>query len=308
VRKDDCRHGVKEKAIKDIKAKLGSSLRVDEPMSRHTTIGLGGKARMVALPRTIAQVVFLVRYAIRENMRYVVIGRGSNLLVRDGGFEGLVIKIAGNLAKVTFNAGSVRAEAGASLSSLARRAVKMQRSGLEFAVGIPGSVGGAVKMNAGAFGREIADVLLRVRLIDGKGELVSLRPGRGDFTYRKSHLPRGAVVLSASFECRSGSVDRVMLAKSLGRRDTQPLESRSFGSTFVNPPGDFAGRLIEACGLKGKRIGGAMISSKHANFILNVGTNTRAGDVEELMKLAKKKVKEKFGINLKPEVVVIGEK
>jgi UDP-N-acetylmuramate dehydrogenase len=163
-------------------------------------------------------------------------------------------------------------------------------------------------MNAGAYGHHIGEVLSRVRLVDRFGRISVLNAAAIPFDYRNSHLPRGSVVLSATFRCPPGRINRTLLRKSLRRGKTQPLSSRSFGSTFVNPPSSYAGKLIESCGLKGKRIGGAVISSKHANFILNVGSGTRASDFEDLINLARHEVKKKLGIMLKPEVVIIGDR
>ncbi len=302
--------GKKRKSLLNIerklKNKMGDRLRSNESMSRHTTIGLGGRARLLALPRSAEEIIFLLRFARGNNIDYAVIGRGSNLLVRDGGFDGLIIKLAGNFAKIRVNARSIYAEAGASLSLLARKSVSLGRTGLEFAVGIPGSVGGAVRMNAGAYGRDISSVLLRTKCINAQDQVLVVKAGDASFGYRYSALPKDTMVLSVSLECVSGTIDDFLLKKSLSRKRTQPLESRSFGSVFLNPPGDYAGRMIEECGLKMTKIGGAMFSGKHANFILNVGPSAKAEDVEALMILARKKVKKRFGINLKPEVAIIG--
>jgi UDP-N-acetylmuramate dehydrogenase len=285
---------------------LGSRLKLNEPMGKHTTIGVGGRARFLALPRSAREVISVIELARSTRARFLVIGRGSNLIVRDGGFDGLIVKLGGNFAGVKVNARTVSAQAGASLSGLASRMVALGRTGLEFAVGIPGSVGGAVWMNAGAYGGEIAHVLCRMTVIDARGAVRTVRPMMGGFTYRTSNLEPGSTVLTASFQCPPGAVNRKMLRLSRNRKKTQPLGFRSFGCSFVNPPGEHAGRLIERSGLKGKRIGGAVISDKHANFILNVGPDTKTSDIEALMRLARREVRKQFGIVLRPEVVIIG--
>lgn len=287
---------------------LPGHVRVDEPMSRHTTIGVGGAARILATPATMAQVAKLVRYAGDNGIEYFVVGKGSNLIVRDGGYEGIVMKMSPHLGKVTVNQRSVRAEGGASFAALSRKVSKMGRTGMEWGIGIPGTVGGAVRMNAGAFGGDVSDILQRVRIVDGSGDIRILRPADLDFGYRHSGLPEGAVVLSATFRCPPGEVDRETWDRSVGRKETQPIDERTFGSTFVNPPGDFAARMIEACGLKGHRVGGAMVSAKHANFIINIDGNARAEDVESLIGLMRSSVRERFGVTLRTEVIVIGNR
>lgn len=287
---------------------LRERFRPMESMAEHTTIGAGGPARYFALPRSSKEIAALIRFAVARNVPYLIIGRGSNLIVRDGGYDGLIIKLGSNFSKIRVNAGSVSAEAGASLAGLARKMVQLGRPGLEFAVGIPGSVGGAVWMNAGAYGGEIAQVLYRVSCVDAAGAIFCIRAETERFEYRQSKLPPGAIVLTASFRSAAGPINRKILTLSKQRKVTQPLEYRSFGCAFINPPGNHAGRLIEQCGLKGTRIGGAVISEKHANFILNIGPDTRTRDIESLIALARREVKNKYGITLKPEVVIVGNK
>ncbi len=295
-----------ERFIKDVCKISPGRVMQDVSMSRHTTIAVGGPAKIFVEPQSVGAVLDLVKLARRRKLDYMVIGKGSNLLVRDGGYHGMVIKIASNLSKIRINKRTALAESGASFSLLAKKVTQLGRPGLEFALGIPGTVGGAVRMNAGAFGWDVSGVLQRVKLVDEKGRVSVFKSGDLDFSYRRSHFPRNAIVLSATFRCPPGALNRETLKKSRGRHKTQPLDCKSFGSTFVNPPGGFAGRLIEACGLKGVREGGAMVSRKHANFILNVGKDTKASDVEALIRLIRREVKKKFGIALKPEVVIVG--
>lgn len=283
-------------------------LRTGESMAKHTTIGAGGKARFFALPASVREVTRLVRAAIRIGVPYIGVGRGSNLLVRDGGYEGLVIKVASNVAALQIRTRTAYAEAGVSFTRLGRVLSKDGRPGFEFAIGIPGSVGGAVRMNAGAFGGEIAKVLKSVRAIDGNGRIVVLTPDELGFRYRHSTLPAGSIIVSAIFRCPRGRVDAATMERTLSRKATQPLSDRSFGSTFTNPPGKFAAQLIEASGLKGTRRGGVMISAKHANFIVNVGENTKANDAEDLIRHVIDVVEDKHGVRLKPEVIIIGDR
>ncbi len=296
-----------KRIARDLRRVVPDGVRVDEPMARYTTIGVGGPARVLVMPRTVAQVARVVRYTTQRGIDRVVVGKGSNLIVRDGGYDGVVIRLHPHLARVRLNVRTVRAEGGASFARLARRTVQAGRTGLEFGVGIPGTVGGAVRMNAGAFGGEVRDVLLRVRLVSAQGDVHTLPADAIEFGYRRSDLPAGSVVVAATFRCAPGDVDRATYDRALSRKDTQPIDARTFGSTFVNPPGDHAARLIEACGLKGTRRGGAMISPRHANFIVNVGHAT-AADVEALIRLMRETVRREHGVTLETEVIVIGHR
>ncbi len=283
-------------------------VRTDEPMSRHTTIGAGGRARFFAVPRTTAEAAALVRAALELGVGHIGIGKGSNLLVRDGGFNGVVIQLASNLSKLTLRQRTAHAEAGLSFTKLGKVLTREGRAGFEFAVGIPGSVGGAVRMNAGAWGADVSGVLKSVKVVDGRGRIVVVGVNELGYAYRESHLPVGSIVLSAIFNCPPGPIDEERLRRSLTRSKTQPLSQKSFGSTFKNPPGDFAGRMIEACGLKGERRGGAMVSEKHANFLINTGGDTKANDFEDLINWVIEKVESRFNVRLSPEVIIIGDR
>jgi len=239
---------------------------------------------------------------------YIVVGKGSNLIVRDGGYDGMIVKMGTYLSTIRMNQRTVFAEGGASFARLSRNVTGQGRTGLEFGIGIPGTVGGAVVMNAGAFGGEVSDVLLRIKLVSAEGVERVISAGEIEAGYRKTNLPKGAIVLSAAFRCPPGSVDKETYRRALGRKETQPISERTFGSTFVNPPGDYAARMIEACGLKGTCRGGAMVSEQHANFIVNVDGDAMASDVEGLIQLMKREVKKKFGVSLKTEVIVIGNR
>ena len=297
-----------ETTVRALRRIVGEGLRCDEPMSRHTTIGVGGAARFMVAPRNMGQAARLVRYAHRAQLEYVVVGKGSNLIVRDGGYDGMIIKLGTYFSKVRLNRRTVFAEGGASFARLARNITRQGRTGMEFGVGIPGTVGGAVVMNAGAFGGEVANILARVRLVEPDGSERVLRNKEIEFGYRRTNIAPGSVVLSATFNCPQGRIDRDTYERSLDRKKTQPISERTFGSTFVNPPGDFAARMIEECGLKGTVRGGAKISKKHANFIVNTEGKATAGEVEYLIRLMRREVRKKFGVTLKTEVIVIGHR
>lgn len=279
-----------------------------EPMSKHTTIGVGGPVRWMVLPSAAREVAAAVRWANAQGVPYAAVGKGSNLIVRDRGYEGLVIKLAEHMTKVRVNQRTVFAEGGASFAALARKMTKAGRTGLEFGIGIPGSVGGAVHMNAGAFGGEVKDVLSRVRIVDATGAIRSVRADEITFAYRHTSLDPRAVVVDATFRCAPGPVRKDVYERSIGRKKTQPIWERSFGSTFVNPPGKFAAAMIEGCGLKGHRQGGAMFSELHANFIINIDGSATAADVEALIELARTEVLKRYGVELKTEVVILGDR
>lgn len=212
------------------------------------------------------------------------------------------------MSKVTVNKRTVRAQGGASFARMCRNLTRAGRRGMEFGVGIPGSVGGAVRMNAGAFGGEVSDVLRRAWVVDGTGERRRVESSEIHFSYRHTSLDGDDVVVEATFDCPSGEINREAYNWALGRKETQPIDERTFGSTFVNPPGDYAARMVESCGLKGTRVGGAMISPKHANFIVNPDGRASARDVEALIALMRKKVEQRYGVTLETEVVIVGNR
>ncbi len=285
---------------------------MDRAMSEHTTFRIGGKADAVCFVQELRELQKLFSYIKKENIPYLVVGRGSNLLVRDGGFKGVVIIMREHLASIEQHGKNEQilvAGGGLSLSSLVRHCSQRGLGGLEFLAGIPGTVGGAVIMNAGAFGKDMGTVLQSIEMVSPKGELLSRDRPDLVFSYRTSSIQEGTLVISASLQCTRETPQIVSkrVAEYLARRKaTQPLEYPSAGSVFRNPPDDYAGRLIEEAGLKGKKIGGAMISPKHANYIVNTG-GARAEDVVALMEMAKEKVREKTGIELEPEIRVVGD-
>ncbi|MBR3504233.1 MAG: UDP-N-acetylmuramate dehydrogenase [Clostridia bacterium] len=281
----------------------------DEPMSRHTTFRVGGPADALFLPANGDEIVRAMREARDLGQDCFVMGNGSNLLVRDGGIRGLVIVIGEPMSGVRVEGNILRAQAGAPLTRAAREAASASLKGLAFASGIPGSVGGAVAMNAGAYGGEIKDALARALVLEGE-KPVWKTPEELRMTYRDSDaLRRGLIVLEAEFRLTPGDREAILaemneLARR--RREKQPLALPSAGSTFKRPEGHFAGALIEAAGLKGLRVGGAQVSELHAGFIVNTGGAT-ARDVQDLIALVQARVLAASGVALEPEVRIIGE-
>ena len=280
----------------------------NEPMSRHATLGVGGRARWFFRPQsceTLAEAMSV----IPEELPVLPLGRGSNLLVPDAGFDGLVVDV-GELQAVDVDQTVLSAECGARMSRVARVCAESGLAGLEFMATVPGNIGGGVAMNAGAFGQQVSDVLREVEVVLRSGEVRKLTAEALEMNYRHTRLPRGAVVLRAVFELQQGDADaiRARMREMRARRGaSQPLDMPNCGSVFKNPPDDHAARLIEAAGLKGLRIGGASISAKHANFIVNEG-GAKSSDVMALIGRAQRAVQEKFGIRLEPEVRIIGER
>ncbi len=280
----------------------------DEPMSKHTTFKIGGPADIYVEP-SIVQVVPLIKLLKKQAIPFMVIGNGSNLLVSDDGIEGVVISFAKPAADIQIDGTSITAEAGAMLSSVANQAAAAGLTGLEFASGIPGSIGGAVYMNAGAYGGEIKDVLTSVTILTPEFDLVELTPEDLDLSYRHSSLmEKGGIVLSAKLELQLGDSQAIKAQIEDIRQqriNKQPLNFPSAGSTFKRPEGYFAGKLIDDAGLRGYTVGGAQVSNKHCGFVVNTGDATCA-DVLKLMSDVDDIVFDKFGVHLAPEVRIIG--
>lgn len=283
----------------------------NEPLSKHTTWKIGGNADLMILPRGKEQLISLIKLLNKHEIAWSSIGRGSNMLVGDKGIRGVVIKPAAELDYVRFEDNTVTAGAAYSFIKLAVMASKQGLSGLEFAGGIPGTVGGAVYMNAGAHGSDVSRIFKSADIVLSNGELVTYYSDDMNFSYRHSILQEmTGFVVEARFELEAGDRQEISaaLAKHKERRlQTQPLQMACAGSVFRNPPGDFAARLIEESGLKGFRSGGAQISELHANFIVNTGQAT-ANDVLALITHIQGVVKERHGITLIPEVLVVGER
>ncbi|MEW8506283.1 MAG: UDP-N-acetylmuramate dehydrogenase [Candidatus Thiodiazotropha sp.] len=288
---------------------LRGELRFDEPLSRHTTWRVGGPASCFYRPADREDlIVFLAQLERDEPLFWL--GLGSNLLVRDGGYRGTVIATKGTLVASEWRSdGILYAEAGIACAKLARLAARAGLCGAEFLAGIPGTLGGALAMNAGAFGGETWERVVSVETIDRYGEVRNHRPEDFEIGYRRVKAPPGEWFLAAELQLEAGDVEAAQqrIRELLQRRGaTQPTNQPSCGSVFRNPPGDFAARLIESAGLKGRRQGGARISEKHANFIVNTGSAT-ASDIELLITDVQREVAARYGVELKTEVHRIGE-
>jgi UDP-N-acetylenolpyruvoylglucosamine reductase len=285
----------------------------DYPLSRLTTVRAGGSADFFARPETDDGVLELLGWANREGLAVGVVGSGSNLLVSDEGFRGLVMKLAGDLAEIEREGSHVRTGGGARLPSAAARAAGWGLTGLEFGVNIPGTVGGAVRMNANAYGGELGKVLELVTVCTAGGA-ESRPPDRLGLRYRGSNLGDGEVVTAATFalaEANPADVKATMGEMRRRRKDAQPSGIKTFGSTFMNPQdpraqGRSAGQLLDAAGAGGLAVGGARLSPKHANFVENTGDATTE-DVLAVMAAARRRVHERFGVILEPEVQILGE-
>jgi UDP-N-acetylmuramate dehydrogenase len=290
-------------------------LKVDEPLAQYTTLRVGGPADFLAVAQKSDEVVALVRAAQGLGLPWRLIGRGSNLLVADAGARGLVIRNTANEVRVLPGEipeqQVVRADAGVSCANLASRSAKLGLAGLEFAVAIPGTIGGAVVQDAGAHGTEMRDVLVAVEYLDRDGEVRTAPAAELELAYRFSRFkrpPRGQAVLRADLRLTRSTteqVTRLIDEIRTWRAASQPTEP-SAGSIFTNPPGDYAGRLIEQVGLKGRQLGQAQISPKHANFIVNLG-GASAADVRGLIELAREEVRRQFGVDLEQEVEAFGD-
>lgn len=284
-------------------------VRINEPMNRHTSFKAGGNAAWYALPETAEELAALTAACKKTGTPWYVVGNGSNLLVSDSGFDGLVIG-TGRFDRLETDGETVTAGAGVLLSKVAAAALKAGLTGLEFAAGIPGSTGGAAVMNAGAYGSEMKNVLRSVTVLKGPGEVECIPADRLELGYRTSAIAgNGWIVLEAEFSLKEGDPAKIraqMDDLAARRREKQPLEYPSAGSTFKRPEGYFAGKLIEDAGLKGFSVGGASVSEKHAGFVIN-RNNASASDIYRLCKEVKKKVQETFGVSLELEVKLLGE-
>ncbi len=283
-------------------------VRYNEPLARHVTFRIGGPADVLLLPRSLAHLIAAVAWLYREGQPFVLLGRGSNVLVADPGVRGIVIKTGRGQEGVRYDGSRIVAECGVSLPQLSRAAATRGLAGLEFAAGIPGSIGGGVVMNAGAHGCSMDGVVRTVRVLTPAGEQQWPRDAMG-FRYRESRLQREpGIVLEAELDLQPAD-PRACLARLddwlRTRSDTQPLGPPSSGCVFRNPAGDHAGRLIDASGGKGMRVGGAVVSDRHANYILNAEDAT-AADVVRLIADVRARVRDQSGIDLAPEIKLIG--
>lgn len=285
-------------------------LLLAEPMTKHTSFHIGGPAELMAQPQSEAELQSLLLKAAEAAVPVTLVGNGSNLLVRDKGIRGLVIKLGSMLRDIKVSGNVLTFGSGVSLAQASKKAAELGLSGMEFAVGIPGSIGGAVYMNAGAYDGEMSKVVKSVRVMDAAGEVSELSAGELDFGYRHSALQgSGKIVTSVTVELAVGDKQAIAekMADFSNRRITkQPLELPSAGSMFKRPPGYFAGTLIDQTGLKGYTVGGAQVSTKHAGFVVNIGGAT-AADVLQLISDVQAKVFAAHGVHLEPEVLVLGE-
>lgn len=286
----------------------GEAIFLNEPMKEHTSFKIGGPAEIFLEITSIPELLKVTDFCKKEGVGFFVLGNGSNLLAADEGVEGVIIHLSGKLAGARIEGDVIRAGAGLSLAALAAFTVEEELTGLEFAAGIPGSVGGAIYMNAGAYGGEMKDVVEGVYMIVD-GELKHFSAKEMDFSYRHSIVPglKDAIVVTADFKLKPGKKEEIQ-AKinelNAKRSEKQPLDYPSAGSTFKRPETGYASQLIEETGLKGTRIGGAEVSKKHSGFIINVD-NATAEDVKELIAYVQKEVHEKKGVKLYPEVKMI---
>lgn len=286
------------------------NIKLDEPMKKHISFRVGGPADILVKPTTEQQLSDIIKLIKKENVPYLIIGNGSNLLIKDGGIRGVVIEISNNFNHFEIEGNKVKIQSGALLSVVGKAVLKEELKGFEFAAGIPGTLGGALAMNAGAYGGEMKDIVKTVRLMDTKGEIFELTNEQMEFGYRKSILSREEyIVLSATIELENGSFDEIkaVMADFTQRRVTkQPLSLPSAGSTFKRPEGNFAGKLIEDSGLRGLTLRGAQVSEKHCGFVVNLG-NANAKDLLDLMYVVKSTVFAKYGVMLEEEVKILGE-
>ena len=292
--------------IYDFAQKNGCLAYYDEPLSRHTSFKIGGNAPLFVIPQSDKALAALLSECRSRGVRTFILGNGSNLLVSDDGIDAVVILMCRENAEITkISDNKIKADAGVSLMKVCRFALNESLSGLEFAFGIPGSVGGALFMNAGAYGGEIKDVVVEAECLTPDGEIVTLTNEQMQFGYRTSVFNKnGYIVLNAVFEMKQEDTQLIKAAMDdfLNRRKTkQPLEYPSAGSVFKRPEGYFAGALIQDCGLKGKTIGGAQVSEKHSGFIINIGGAT-AKDVTDLVDFVRDTVLREKGVELEPEI------
>lgn len=298
-----------EKALAALAEKLGCGVCENESLSAHTTFRTGGPCTCMIMPKSAEDLSQLVKFAAENGVHTLVMGKGSNMLCADEGFDGAVLLIGSDFSEITMlDNCTIRAQAGAAMSRLCRVALDNGLSGLEFAYGIPGTVGGGIYMNAGAYGGEMKDVLVSVTAMDRNGELHTYTPAQLELTYRRSRFSHtDEIIVSGDFKLAHGDkaeIEAKMNELMARRKDKQPLEYPNAGSTFKRPEGQFAGKLIQDCGLRGATVGGAQVSEKHCGFVINKGGATSA-DIKELIAQIQKTVYEKTGFYLECEVRII---
>lgn len=286
-----------------------TNVKVNEPMKNHTTFRIGGNADYFVTPSTKEELQEILQLLNKEQVPYFVLGNGSNLLVSDEGYRGVILQIGRNYQSIKKKDRRITVKSGITMARLANFALENSLTGLEFASGIPGTAGGGAIMNAGAYGGEMKDVLKEVLCMNRQGEIFTLKGEEMELTYRDSRMKReNLIVLELVLELQDGDQEKIRQRHEElkeARTSKQPLEYPSAGSTFKRPEGLFAGKLIMDAGLKGYQIGGAKVSEKHAGFVINAGGAT-AADVKALMEHIVKTVQEQFGVTLEPEVLFVG--
>ncbi len=293
-------------SVEKVREFFKGNIAFREPLSKFTTFRIGGPADFYLEPKDRNDLINLIKYLKEIKYPYILIGNGSNVLISDDGIRGAAINLEYGFTKIEVKKNRVYAEAGLRLSKFVDVCIEHSLVGLENLAGIPGTLGGAILMNAGAYGGEISDFITKVEVVDDE-KIIFLKKEECGFAYRKSNL-EGKIILSSEFELPFGDKEKAKERRKellLKRNQSQPVELPNAGSIFKNPPNDYAARLIEQAGLKGLTIGGAKVSEKHANFIVNFN-NATANDVIELMKIIQERVHQKFGVMLEPEIKVIG--
>lgn len=287
-------------------------IKYNESMKEHTTMKVGGPCDAIIFPSCVEEIIQIVNYCKENSIKYYVVGNGSNLLVRDEGIHALIIRIGHKFSQITLEGEYLKACSGATMPLLSQYAKKNSLAGLEFACGIPGTIGGGVRMNAGAYGWQFSDVLEEVSYLDEKLNIKTIKSSECKFGYRKSIFQENEnyIILSATFKLKFSNVEEIakkMEENSIARKTKQPLEYPNFGSVFKRPEGYFVGKLISDAGLRGYSIGGAQVSTKHTGFIVNY-KNATCKDVTDLIKYIQDVVLEKFNVKLETEVIIIGGK
>jgi UDP-N-acetylmuramate dehydrogenase len=298
-----------DKLEADLRMRFGNRVSRREPLADFTSFQIGGPADLMITVENEDELAFAIAAAWRFEIAYFCLGLGTNLLISDRGIRGLVIRLGEGFKRIEVNGRHVVAGAGAAFGHLVERTVDLGLAGLEFGEGIPGTVGGGLVMNAGAFGGEMARVVTLVHGVTGQGQRLALGRNEVNFAYRRTDLPPGFIITRVEFELDRGDREslRARVAELKNKRGSrQPRGLPNAGSIFRNPPGAFAGRLLESAGLKGERHGKAAFSDRHANFIVNLG-GARAEDVHALIEIARRRVKESSGIWLEPEVRLVGD-
>ena len=301
---------IKDKTFQEkLESIVSGKVLFNEPMDRHTSIGVGGMADVLIFPGSTEEFSQIIFYLRDCNVPFIPVGNCTNLIVRDGGYRGVLVSLK-ELTAIDYQPSSISiyAEAGVPLFEIVNLSIKESLTGMEFCAGIPGSVGGGVKMNAGAFGSELKDIVKTVSLMNGRGETKVAVKDELNFEYRNLDLPEGTVILGAKFLLTKGSGEKIQERVSeiiSMRKQKHPLEHRSAGSIFKNLPDISAGKIIDDVGLKGKKAGGAKISEIHGNFIVNSGGG-KAKDIISLIDMARKRVWEERGVHLETEVKIIG--